>query len=173
LRARAVVPLFTQKERDVETELDYFEARYYSSKQERFISAAEFTGGPDELYTFADEASNNPTFYADLANPQSLNKYQYAYSNPLRYLDPDGHDPQNPCGWKTHTDQKIVQSVTSALDWVADKTGITTAAKWIRRGVRAVAKYALDHGGKSAAQQDMDDLSGRAAKSQNQAQSEG
>ena len=46
------------------------------------------------MYSFADDASDNPTFYADLLNPQSLNKYQYAYNNPLRYDDPDGHCPE-------------------------------------------------------------------------------
>jgi RHS repeat-associated protein len=84
---------FTLKERDIETGLDYFLARYYSSIQGRFTSPDEFTGGPDELYFFATDASANPTFYADLTNPQSLNKYQYGYNNPLRYVDPDGHDP--------------------------------------------------------------------------------
>jgi RHS repeat-associated protein len=84
---------FTQKERDVETGLDYFLARYYSSVQGRFTSPDEFTGGPDELYAFVDDAADNPTFYADPANPQTLNKYQYAYNNPLRYVDADGHDP--------------------------------------------------------------------------------
>src|SRR5207253_10231754 len=53
----------------------------------------EFAGGPDELFSFANNASENPTFYADLRNPQSLNKYQYSYNNPLRYVDPDGHCP--------------------------------------------------------------------------------
>jgi RHS repeat-associated protein len=82
---------FTGKERDSETGLDYFEARYYGSVYGRFTSPDEFTGGPDELYDFADVASDNPIFYADLTDPQSLNKYQYCYNNPLTTVDPDGH----------------------------------------------------------------------------------
>jgi RHS repeat-associated protein len=84
---------FTQKERDRETGLDYFLARYYSSTQGRFTSPDEFTGGPDELFDFTDNASDNPTFYADLTNPQSLNKYQYAYNAPTSITDSDGHCP--------------------------------------------------------------------------------
>jgi RHS repeat-associated protein len=84
---------FTGKERDVETGLDYFLARYYSGYQGRFTSPDEFTGGPDELYDFADAASDNPTFYADLFEPQSLNKYQYTYNRPLVMTDGDGHLP--------------------------------------------------------------------------------
>jgi RHS repeat-associated protein len=82
---------FTQKERDNESGLDYFDARYYSSAQGRFTSPDEFVGGPQELFTFANAASSNPTFYADIRDPQSLNKYQYTYNNPLIYIDPDGH----------------------------------------------------------------------------------
>jgi RHS repeat-associated protein len=84
---------FGSKERDAETGLDYFEARYYSSVQGRFTSPDEFTGGPDELFDFAEAASDNPTFYADLDDPQSLNKYQYCYNNPLGFTDLDGHKP--------------------------------------------------------------------------------
>ena len=42
-------------------------------------------GGPDPT-------PPGPLPYADILNPQSLNKYQYAYNNPLRYNDPTGHD---------------------------------------------------------------------------------
>ncbi len=87
---------WAQLERDDETGLDYAEARYYSSMQGRFTSPDEFTGGPDELYNFVDDASANPTFYADLTKPQSLNKYHYSYNNPLRYVDPDGHEADDP-----------------------------------------------------------------------------
>ncbi len=86
---------FTGKDRDWETGLDYFEARYYASKQGRFTSPDEFTGGPDELFDFADVASENPTLYGDIAEPQSLNKYQYCYNNPLSFVDLDGHK-----GWR-------------------------------------------------------------------------
>ncbi len=57
----------------------------------RFTSPDEFTGGPDELFDFSADASDNPTFYGDLTNPQSLNKYLYCYNSPLIYIDPDGH----------------------------------------------------------------------------------
>ena len=123
---------FTQKERDVETGLDYFLARYYSATQGRFTSPDEFRGGPVELYYFVSDASANPTLYADPRNPQSLNKYQYSYNNPQRYVDPDGHAPDQKC--KCPTDQEIIDTVTSAIDKVADVTGITALADALRSG---------------------------------------
>jgi RHS repeat-associated protein len=84
---------FTGKERDSETGLDYFDARYYGSVYGRFTSPDEFTGEPDELYDFADNAGDNPLLYAEKGEPQSLNKYQYCYNNPLVHTDIDGHKP--------------------------------------------------------------------------------
>jgi RHS repeat-associated protein len=69
---------FTGKERDSESGLDYFGARYYGSSMGRFMS-------PDW--------SKNPTAvpYAKLENPQSLNLYEYVGNNPLSRSDLDGH----------------------------------------------------------------------------------
>jgi RHS repeat-associated protein len=65
---------FTGKERDAESGLDYFGARYYGSSMGRFSS-------PDPGWFLA----------ADLANPQSLNQYAYVQNNPLSMVDPDGN----------------------------------------------------------------------------------
>lgn len=63
---------FTLKERDNETGLDYFGARYYSSMQGRFTSV-------DPVYESAE-----------LFTPQSWNRYAYCLNNPLLYTDPTG-----------------------------------------------------------------------------------
>ncbi len=66
---------FTSKERDIETGLDYFLARYYASFQGRFTSVDPIT----------------VTAYR-LANPQGFNGYSYAINNPLKFTDPTGKD---------------------------------------------------------------------------------
>ena len=64
---------FTSKERDAETGLDYFLARYYSAGQGRFTS-------PDPIL-ISDQQSSNP---------QLWNLYNYATNNPLAVTDPTG-----------------------------------------------------------------------------------
>ncbi len=66
--------LFTGKERDTETGLDYFGARYFGSNMGRFMS-------PDAFYKDSH-----------VADPQSWNLYAYARNNPLRYVDPTGEN---------------------------------------------------------------------------------
>jgi RHS repeat-associated protein len=62
------------KERDNETGLDYFGARYYSGAQGRWTS-------PDE--PFADQHPEDP---------QSWNLYAYVRNNPITNTDPNGKD---------------------------------------------------------------------------------
>ena len=64
---------FTGKERDPESGLDNFEARYYGSSIARFTS-------PDD-----------PFVGWQLNDPQSLNLYAYVQDNPINDVDPTGH----------------------------------------------------------------------------------
>jgi RHS repeat-associated protein len=80
---------FAACEGDDETGLNFDQARYYQSRLGRFTTPDEFTGGPTEL--FAEVAAHNPTFYAELAEPPSLNKRQYCLNNWLKFVDPAGH----------------------------------------------------------------------------------
>ncbi len=61
---------YTNKERDEETDLSYFEARYLSTDTGRFLSLDPWEG--------------------DYYDPQSLNKYAYARNNPISMYDPSG-----------------------------------------------------------------------------------
>ncbi|HEV3316153.1 MAG TPA: BPSL0067 family protein [Candidatus Angelobacter sp.] len=69
---------FTGKERDTESGLDYFGARYYANASGRFMT-------PD----WAAKPISVP--YADFGDPQSLNLYSYVRNSPITRVDPDGH----------------------------------------------------------------------------------
>ena len=65
---------YTGKERDTESGLDYFGARYYGSSMGRFMSP--------------DLGNISAIFHMD--DPQSWNGYSYAHNNPLTFTDPTG-----------------------------------------------------------------------------------
>ncbi|MBO8171734.1 MAG: hypothetical protein H0Z33_07585, partial [Bacillaceae bacterium] len=55
---------------DRKTQFYYLQARYYNPRIGRFLSLDEWRG--------------------DITNPLSLNRYVYAYNNPVNYVDPTG-----------------------------------------------------------------------------------
>jgi RHS repeat-associated protein len=65
-------PKFTGQARDTESSLDYFNARYYSPQQGRFLSSDPENAG------------------ADPSNPLTWNGYSYVGNNPLALTDPSG-----------------------------------------------------------------------------------
>jgi len=69
---------FNATERDAESGLDNFGARYDTSSLGRFMT-------PD----WAEKPTDVP--YAHFGNPQSLNLYSYVENNPTTFGDPDGH----------------------------------------------------------------------------------
>jgi len=78
--------------------LDYFGARYFSSQQGRFMS-------PDV-----------PLLDQHVGDPQSWNLYTYGRNNPLRLIDPSGHqaaDAQQAargCGWSVSCWANVIMS---------------------------------------------------------------
>jgi RHS repeat-associated protein len=93
---------FTGKQRDLESGLDDFGARYGASNFGRFIT-------PDWSATAVDVP------YADFANPQSLNLYGYVKNNPITLGDSDGHCPDGIC-------QNISQMSPAAVKQQAQDT---------------------------------------------------
>ncbi len=96
---------FTGKERDSESDNDYFGARYYISRHGRWLT-------PDW------SARQEAVPYADLANPQTLNLYAYVSNNPVSHTDLDGHAqgtgiPGVGYWWKGET---LVSVAASSLD---------------------------------------------------------
>lgn len=82
---------FTGHEYDEETELSYMGARYQDGKVGRFISQDTWAG--------------------DLRNPQSLNKYSFAYNNPILFVDPDGSSPDQTIMLTFNQQHPVIQSM--------------------------------------------------------------
>ena len=95
---------FTQKERDNETGLDYFKARYYSSAQGRFTSVDA---------PFADQRQTDPS---------SWNSYAYVRNNPCNRSDPNGRCSPPP-GLKPGQIGICIEAFISSVK--AEKHGMT------------------------------------------------
>jgi len=114
---------FTSKERDIETGLDYFGARYYTGMQGRF------TGADPYDINFERQNASDPNEAEDLirnyiAEPQHWNRYTYALNNPLKYVDPDGLYEYEAeflgKKIKVHIDDSILKKDSDALKRIQD-----------------------------------------------------
>jgi RHS repeat-associated protein len=101
-------PFLTAKERDNESGLDFFNARYYSSALGRFTSADTYGG--------------------KLTNPQSLNLYSYVMNNPLKWIDPTGHFAQDPNDPIKPTEDKDENGETIYVETEVEVIRVTTKA---------------------------------------------
>jgi RHS repeat-associated protein len=145
---------FTSKERDNETGLDYFGARYYASTQGRFTSTDPLlsTGYP--------------------GSPQTWNRYSYTLNNPLRLIDPTGMFVIDPnlstddqdkikAGYNQlkaslgnykpgSSDYKRIQRALKTLGGIGVKNGITvTVGSTLNEGAGAqVVPTGIDYRGK-------------------------
>jgi RHS repeat-associated protein len=76
------------------------EQRYYPFGETRLTTGTIYT---DKLFTGQREMAglgrflSPDTIIPGASNPQAYNRYSYVLNNPLRYIDPTGHDPV--CGF--------------------------------------------------------------------------
>ncbi|MCP4113711.1 MAG: hypothetical protein GY749_50655 [Desulfobacteraceae bacterium] len=107
---------FTGHRRDPETGLIYMGSRYYNTLLGRFISA--------------------DTIVPDPTNPQALNRYAYAYNNPISNVDPTGHAP---------VAVAVISAATVIGAWSAGTvSGIVAATAVIGAGVTIAGYFAKD-----------------------------
>jgi RHS repeat-associated protein len=102
---------FTQKERDRESGLQYFEARYLAGPFGRLASVDPKYANPDTL--------SGEEMGAFLSTPQKNNLYAYVSSNPLNYSDPTGLDEKKEPGLVD-----TVDTASSRLGFLADVNGL-------------------------------------------------
>ena len=105
----------TGKERDSESGLDYFGARYYGVALGRWTTP-DWGKNPEAVS------------YASFSNPQSLNLYSYVSNNPLRFNDPTGHHQE--CASDTW-DSKTNTLTAGACHEVPDWWRFNGARRWI------------------------------------------
>ena len=113
---------FTGHYFDVETGLYYAGARFYDPQFGRFTSADTFAGHLDD--------------------PPSLHKYLYANANPLRYVDPTGHQTIGAdycraykCSTETqhavNPPARVVDAVNGAADATLEKTDFVLSTAFV------------------------------------------
>lgn len=127
---------FTGKMRDTESNLDDFDARYYSSQWGRFMI-------PDW------DAKPVDVPYAKFGDPQSLNLYGYVRNNPSTMRDSDGH-----CGQGTgdFCSKVTVHQEVSQKPEAIQNQKVTVDGKTVKEtGVEGKITFTVKENGQAAA----------------------
>jgi len=95
---------FTEKSRDDETDLDYFNERFLSFQLQRFLSVDKL------MVTFPK-----------LIDPQQLNLYSYVRNNPIIYIDPTGMTID--IGFLNEDELKVWKQIVELANAVDSDTG--------------------------------------------------
>jgi len=118
----------TGYERDIESELDFAQARYYNSKHGRFTSVDPLlsTGEPND--------------------PQTWHRYAYALNNPLFYTDPTG---MYVCqGTKAQCEQFSTRLAEAKANLEKIKTTYGEKSTQYKKALDSVNSYGDDETGK-------------------------
>gem|GEM_PF-3855451 len=128
---------YTGQEKDSETGLNYYNARYYNSHIRRFTQ-------PDDVIA-------NPY------NPQELNRYSYVNNNPLTYTDPTGHFDVPvlgnivDAGLTAYDAEQVIAEPKNPTNWVALGLDATAAVVPVVPDGAGEAVRVAEHGAELAA----------------------
>jgi RHS repeat-associated protein len=127
---------FTGKERDVETGLYYYGARYLDSKTSRWLSADPALGEYIPQAPVNDEAKKHNQSLpgqGGIFNTVNAHLYHYAGNNPVKFTDPDGRTTYVFSIFVTPKDRHLFIAVQ-------DKKGnITTRSLYPKSQAKAIA----------------------------------
>jgi RHS repeat-associated protein len=109
---------FTGKERDPETSLYYFGARYLDPKTSRWLSTdpAMYQGDyipSAPINKQARERNGNLPGMGGVFNYVNLHVYHYGGNNPIKYVDPNGEEIYVPNEGDRNTIEEMINNVSS------------------------------------------------------------
>ncbi len=113
--------LFSQKEKDEESGLIYFESRFLASTIARYTRVDGRAVGQNRKW---------------LSNPQKLNPYVYCRNNPINFTDPDGFDDK----------ESVVAPMTTTTGGGAATTSTSGASSGFKFSDEGFDALAVDEG---------------------------
>jgi RHS repeat-associated protein len=130
---------YAGKERDYETGLYYYGARYLDSKTSRWLSGDPAMG---KYVPKAGKGSGGLPGMGGVYNTVNLHAYHYAGNNPVKYVDPDGKQMDN-------SQSKFNQKITSEIDngfkgGIGGGGGGSIALPSVTSGIKALLRIIAD-----------------------------